>query len=196
MLVAEDHPNLSRSLVEGLQDEGYAVDLALDGGEAEHLAKSVVYDCIVLDIMLPVKDGWAVLTSLRAAAVASPVLCLTARDAVEDRVRGLDLGGDDYLPKPFAWEELLAQVRALVRRHHGRTTSVITVGDLRVDTSARRVMRGGSEIPLTAREYALLELLALRRSGRFAVRDLGAALRRERRVDEQRRRCLHRISPQ
>jgi two-component system copper resistance phosphate regulon response regulator CusR len=162
VLVAEDHPRLRQSLVEGLQNAGYAVDSAETGPDAEHLAVGGEYDCILLDIMLPGRDGWAVLENLRKAGVASPVLCLTARDAVDDRVKGLDLGADDYLPKPFAWDELLARVRALVRRGHGQRRSVIAVDDLEVDTSARIARRGGKVLDLTAREYGLLEYLAMR----------------------------------
>ena len=110
ILVAEDHPNLARSLADGLREEGYAVDLTQDGNEALHLAQTNPYDGILLDIMLPGKDGWAILKTLRQRNINIPVLCLTARDAVEDRVKGLDLGADDYLVKPFAWTELTARV--------------------------------------------------------------------------------------
>src|SRR2546423_12179176 len=118
VLVAEDHPSLARSVADGLREEGYAVDLTCDGDEALHMATSQTYDGIVLDIMLPGKDGWGVLSYLRRQQVRTPVLCLTARDSIEDRVKGLNLGADDYLIKPFAFEELIARVRAMIRRGH------------------------------------------------------------------------------
>src|SRR5437588_8878795 len=124
ILIAEDHPSLARSLADGLREEGYAVDLTHDGNEALHLAQVNPYDGIILDIMLPGKDGFAILTHLRNQKITTPVLCLTARDAIQDRVAGLNLGADDYLVKPFAFEELLARVRALVRRGHGQKSSV------------------------------------------------------------------------
>src|SRR5205823_3462936 len=130
VLVAEDHAPLARSVANGLREEGFAVDLAFRGDEAMHLATINPYDCIVLDIMMPEKDGWSILQSLRRGGSETPVLFLTARDAVEDRVRGLNLGADDYLVKPFAFDELLARVRALVRRGHGRKSSTISIDDL------------------------------------------------------------------
>jgi DNA-binding response OmpR family regulator len=163
ILVAEDHPSLARSLAEGLREEGYVVDLTHGGTEADHLARANPYDCVILDIMLPGLEGWDVLSRMRSAGVGTPVLVLTALDAVADRVRGLDLGCDDYLVKPFAWEELVARVRALIRRAHGKESSVLSVGDLAIDTAAKTVRRGGHDIILTAREYALLEYLAMRR---------------------------------
>ena len=116
LLIAEDHPSLARSIANGMREEGYAVDLTFDGDEALHLAKANAYDGIVLDMMLPGKDGWTILPTLRRSGLRTPVLCLTARDAIEDRVRGLDLGADDYLVKPFALRELQARLRALLRR--------------------------------------------------------------------------------
>lgn len=162
LLVAEDHPSLARSLVSGLRDEGYAVDLASDGEEAAHLAKVNPYDGVVLDLMLPKLDGWSVLKQIRAHSPAVPVLCLTARDDVEDRVRGLDLGADDYLGKPFAWAELVARVRAMIRRGHGQAVPVVTVADLEIDLARKTVRRGGQAVVLSAREFALLEYLAHR----------------------------------
>jgi DNA-binding response OmpR family regulator len=162
ILVVEDHPTLGRSLLDGLRDENYAVDLAATGNEAAHLIESTPYDCVLLDVMLPGKSGWDLLSDMRKHGNRSPVLCLTSRDTVEDRVRGLDLGADDYLVKPFEWDELLARVRALLRRSHGLADPVIRVGDLEVDTRARTARRAGRGISLTAREYALLEYLALR----------------------------------
>jgi DNA-binding response OmpR family regulator len=162
LLVAEDHPTLARSIANGLRDEGYAVDLTFDGEEALHMATVNPYDGIVLDIMLPQRDGFSILSTLRRKGSKTPVLCLTARDAVDDRVKGLDLGADDYLVKPFAFEELVARVRAMVRRGHNQTSSTIAVGDLEVDTAKKCARRGGKNIDLSAREYSLLEYLAHR----------------------------------
>jgi DNA-binding response OmpR family regulator len=162
LLVAEDHPSLARSLADGLREEGYAVDLTFDGEEAEHLVTVNTYDAVILDLMLPKRDGWQVLRTIRRHKPNLPVLCLTARDAVEDRVKGLDQGADDYLTKPFAWEELVARVRAVVRRGHGQASPVITVGDLEIDFGKKSVKRAGQPISLSAREYALLEYLAHR----------------------------------
>lgn len=163
ILVAEDHPNLGRSIADGLREEGYAVDLTHSGEEAMHLALVNPYDGILLDIMLPGKDGYTILKSLRQRGSATPVLCLTARDAVADRVKGLDLGADDYMVKPFAWDELLARVRALVRRAHNKKSSIIQVMDLSIDTSKKSANRAGKVIELSAREFALLEYLAHRK---------------------------------
>src|ERR1700730_4756771 len=162
ILLAEDHPSLARSIADGLREEGYAVDLTHDGEEAAHLAMVNPYDAIVLDMMLPKKDGWAIIKQLRARGMRVPVLCLTARDAIEDRVRGLDLGADDYLVKPFAWDELLARVRSMVRRGHGTRSSTLRVADLEIDTARKLAMRAGKMIDLSAREFALLEYLAHR----------------------------------
>jgi DNA-binding response OmpR family regulator len=162
VLVAEDHPSLARSIADGLRDEGFAVDLTFNGEEAHTLARAHRYDLIVLDLMLPGMDGLTMLAKLRAAKINVPVLCLTARDAVEDRVKGLDAGADDYLVKPFEWNELLARCRALVRRGHDLRSPEIEVGDLRIDTVKKSVTRGDRTIKLSAREYALLTYLAHR----------------------------------
>lgn len=162
LLVAEDHPSLARSIANGLREEGYAVDLTGDGDEALQMAKSNPYDGIVLDMMLPKRDGWSVIRQLRLSKIDTPVLCLTARDGIDDRVRGLDVGADDYLIKPFAWEELLARVRAMVRRGHQQASPVITIADLEIDTARKEARRGGKTIELSAREYSLLEYLAHR----------------------------------
>jgi two-component system copper resistance phosphate regulon response regulator CusR len=162
ILVAEDHPNLARSIATGLRDEGYAVDLTFDGLEADHLLSSNAYDCVVLDLMLPGKDGFAILADMRHKENPAPVLCLTARDTVPDRVKGLNLGADDYLVKPFAWDELIARVRALIRRAHNQPAAAIQIADLVIDTAAKTVHRANQPIHLSAREYALLEYLALR----------------------------------
>jgi two-component system OmpR family response regulator len=162
ILVVEDEPRLLRSLAKALREEGYAVDTAEAGDEGLDKAESVDYDAIVLDIMLPRLDGWEVLTRLRKQK-RTPVLMLTARDATRDRVRGLDTGADDYLVKPFDLSELLARLRALVRRAAGKAHSRLEFGDLVIDTGARTVTRAGEAIILTAREYAILEFLALHR---------------------------------
>lgn len=156
-------------LAKGLREEAYAVDMAADGETA--LAQAFVndYDLIILDVVLPGKDGVTVCRELRTSGLTVPVLMLTARDAVEDRVEGLDSGADDYLPKPFDFEELLARVRALLRRKPALYPEVITVGNLSVDTRTRQVTRAGQGIDLTAKEYALLEYLA-RRAGEVVSR--------------------------
>lgn len=168
VLVVEDEPDLLAVVARALREEGYAVDEAADGEEGLHKATVWEYDAVVLDIMLPRLDGWGVLGGLRRRR-KTPVLLLTARDSVGDRVRGLDEGADDYLVKPFALNELLARVRALIRRSAGQPDPVITIGDVAIDTAAMRVMRGGREVTLTAREYAIVELLA-RRRGKVVAR--------------------------
>ena len=163
ILVVEDHPTLARSIAGGLRDEGYAVDLTFDGEEGLHMAQKTQYDAIVLDMMLPKRDGWSILQTLRDGGSRSPVICLTAQDAVEDRVRGLNIGADDYLTKPFAFEELIARVRAMIRRGHDKPTSVLAVGDLEIDLARKCVRRSGKTIDLSAREFALLQYLAHRK---------------------------------
>ena len=162
LLVAEDHESLARSLADGLREEGYAVDLTFDGREAAHLVSVHPYDAVILDIMLPNMSGWDLLKLIRRQKPQLPVLCLTAKDGVADRVKGLDLGADDYLLKPFSWQELLARVRAVVRRGHGRPSSVLTIADLEIDVASKSVRRAGKTITLSAREFALLEYLAHR----------------------------------
>lgn len=169
VLVAEDHAPLARSLANGLREEGFAVDLTGGGDEALKLALQNPYDCIVLDVMLPERDGWAVVRHLRDEGSRSPILMLTACDSVEDRVKGLNLGADDYLVKPFAWEELVARVQALIRRGAGQSQPVLRVADLEIDTAAKNVSRGGKQVTLSAKEYALLEFLA-RRQGQVVSR--------------------------
>jgi two-component system OmpR family response regulator len=165
VLLVEDEPGLARTLRRTIEEEGFACDWAAAGTDALHRATHIEYDVIVLDLMLPEIDGWTILETLRGQGHATPVLVLTARDALADRVRGLDLGADDYLTKPFALEELLARVRALVRRAAAKPYPVLEIGDIRIDTVARTVARGKQMVPLAAKEYALLELLALRRGG-------------------------------
>ena len=162
ILVIEDDPHLLRSLVATLREENYAVDTAEDGEDGLYKAKSGDYDAIVLDVMLPRLNGWDVLAALRPA-YKTPVLMLTARDTIRDRVKGLDTGADDYLTKPFDVDELLARLRAIIRRAAGQTRSVLEIGTLTLDTAAKVVRSAGEQVALTAREYALLEYLALHR---------------------------------
>jgi DNA-binding response OmpR family regulator len=162
VLVVEDYEPLARSVTQGLREAGYAVDLSADGEEGLWYAESNAYDAIVLDLMLPKVDGLEVLRRLRQKKNPAAVLILTARDRVEDRVTGLDAGADDYLVKPFEFTELLARLRAVIRRRYQVQDSVIRVADLEVDTGARVVKRAGAAVALSAREYALLEYLALR----------------------------------
>jgi DNA-binding response OmpR family regulator len=170
ILVVEDYEPLRRSLVKGLREDGHAVDDSGDGEEGLSYAEASVYDVIILDVMLPGMDGFRILKRLRDRQSPSRVLILTAKDTVDDRVRGLDLGADDYLIKPFAFEELKARLRALERRAYRRTSPVITIGDLEVDTSARLVRLAGEHVEMTAREYSILEFLAVRK-GEVVTRD-------------------------
>jgi two-component system OmpR family response regulator len=162
ILVIEDEPDLLAGLARSLREEGYAVDTAKDGEEGLYKAESINYDALVLDVMLPRLDGWEVLRRLREKK-KTPVLLLTARDKTKDRVRGLDSGADDYLIKPFDLSELLARLRALIRRSASEARARIEIGDVHIDTAARTVTRGKLPVELTAREYALVEYLALHR---------------------------------
>jgi two-component system OmpR family response regulator len=162
VLVIEDEPELLRVLCQALREEGYAVDESADGADGLFKATSLDYDAVLLDLMLPGLDGWQVLAGIRRER-STPVLVLTARDGVDDRVRGLDGGADDYVVKPFSLSEVLARVRALIRRSAGRAGSVVELGPVVVDTARRTVTRGGEPVVLTAREYAIVELLALHR---------------------------------
>jgi two-component system OmpR family response regulator len=164
VLVVEDEPKMARLVKRGLEEEGIAVDVADRGEDAVWMAGSTEYDVVVLDVMLPGLDGFEVCRRLRAEEVWTPVLMLTARDAVEDRVAGLDGGADDYLVKPFAFDELLARLRALARRGSAERPAVLEAGDLRLDPATRRASRGNTEIALSQKEYALLETL-MRRPG-------------------------------
>jgi len=172
ILVVEDDRKVARFVRQGLCEEGHAVEVAKDGSEAlDFVLAEPAYDLIILDVMLPGQDGFGVLTTLRAHKVAVPVLMLTARDSVTDKVAGLDLGADDYLTKPFAFEEFLARVRALLRRRDADRAPVLRIDDLTVDPSTRRVTRGDRRIEVTARQYALLEYF-LRNVGRVLTRQM------------------------
>jgi two-component system, OmpR family, copper resistance phosphate regulon response regulator CusR len=166
----EDDARVADFIARGLRENSYAVDVAGDGDKALYLASINAYDVVVLDVLLPGRDGHSVCRDLRAAGFAAPVLMLTALDAVDDRVAGLDAGADDYLSKPFDFKELLARLRALLRRQKGLRREVIRVADLVVDTSSHAVVRAGKPIGLTAKEYALLEFLALN-EGRVVGRE-------------------------
>jgi two-component system OmpR family response regulator len=162
VLIVEDEPDLLNGLARALRDEGYAVDTAANGEDGLYSAESNEYDAVVLDVMLPKLDGWEVLARLRKQK-KTPVLMLTAKDQSRDRVRGLDTGADDYVVKPFDLDELLARLRALIRRTGETVSSRIEFGDIVIDTAARSVHQRGAPVTLTAREYALLEYLALHR---------------------------------
>jgi two-component system copper resistance phosphate regulon response regulator CusR len=176
VFVADDEGNLARILAKGFRDQAYAVDTAGDGEEALRLVLANEYDVVVLDVMLPKKDGLTVCRELRDAGSAVPILMLSARDAVENRVEGLDCGADDYLVKPFDFRELLARVRALLRRVPVMQREVINVGDLSVDIQKRSVSRAGAPIVLTAKEFMLVEYLASRRRSDYSPRHRGACL--------------------
>jgi len=159
LLVVEDERDLAQTLRRALEEEEFAVDLAEDGEDALFKIREMPYDAVILDLMLPGMDGWTLLQTARADGLRTPVLILTARDMIEDRVRGLNLGADDYLTKPFALAELIARVRAMIRRSYGNPASTVQLGGLTIDTASRRVLRAGVPIELTAREFAILELL-------------------------------------
>lgn len=175
ILVVEDETKTGNYLKQGLLEAGFVVDLARDGDDGLHDALTVNYDLVILDVMLPGIDGWGVLRGIRAAGKEIPVIFLTARDQVDDRVRGLELGADDYLVKPFAFAELLARVRTLLRRgSKSKDSEVLRAADLELDLIRRRATRSGKRIDLTAKEFALLELL-LRRQGEVLPRSLIAS---------------------
>ncbi len=175
LLIVEDESKIGDYLQQGLSEAGFTVELARNGLDGHHLAMTDDFDLLILDVMLPDIDGWRILKSLREAGRNVPVLFLTARDSVDDRVKGLELGADDYLVKPFAFSELLARVRTLLRR--GTATineSKLKVADLELDLMGRRATRAGKPVPLTAKEFALLELL-VRRQGEVLPRSLIAS---------------------
>jgi len=175
LLIVEDQPKTGLYLRQGLNEAGFSTELATDGDTGQHLALSGDYDLLILDVMLPGRDGWQILQAVREAGFDTPVLFLTARDAVEDRVHGLELGADDYLIKPFAFSELLARVRTLLRRGASPPQeTTLNLADLRLDLIRRRVERAGARIDLTAKEFALLELL-LRRQGEVLRKSLIAS---------------------
>jgi two-component system OmpR family response regulator len=169
ILVVEDEPKMAALVARALREEGHAADVAAQGEDALWMAQAAPYDAVVLDVMLPGLDGFEVLRRLRADGVWTPVLMLTARDAVADRVGGLDSGADDYLTKPFSFAELLARLRAIARRGPVERPAVLQLGDLRLDPAAHRAWRGETELKLSAREFALLELL-MRRPGETLTR--------------------------
>ena len=161
ILVAEDEKSLNRIITKQLVSAGYSVDSVFDGSEALEFMELTEYDAAVLDVMMPKIDGFTLVKNIRAKGIKIPILFLTARDSIEDRVTGLDIGADDYLIKPFSFDELLARVRVLVRKNSSHSTSLITVGDLTVDLASRRVSRGGKEINLSAKEFELLRYLSV-----------------------------------
>lgn len=175
ILIVEDEPKTGEYLRQGLREAGFVVDLAQDGLDGLHLALQGEHDLVILDVMLPGMDGWQVLQSLRKRGLHMPVLFLTARDQVEDRIKGLELGADDYLVKPFSFAELLARVRTILRRgRSGTEPTTLRVADLELDLLRRRVSRNGRRIDLTAKEFGLLELL-MRRQGEVLPRSLIAS---------------------
>ena len=163
LLVVEDDPDVLRATAMFLREEGYYVDTADNGEDGLYKAITWEYDAILLDVMLPQRDGWSVLAEMRRQKKLTPVMMLTARDAVKDRVRGLDTGADDYLVKPFELSELVARVRALIRRSAGKAEAIIAIGPIAIDTTSRTVTVDGKQVALTAKEYCLLEFLAVHR---------------------------------
>jgi DNA-binding response OmpR family regulator len=174
ILVVEDDPRIAEFVTRGLEESGYTVTVAYDGEDAFLAARYNDYDLIVLDLMLPKMDGLEVARKLRAAGRATPILMLTARDTERDKIRGLDVGADDYLTKPFSFGEFLARVRALLRRDTLTRASIMRIDDLELDTVARQVRRGGRDVALSAREYALLEYL-VHHAGQILTREQLAA---------------------
>lgn len=169
VLVVEDEPRIARFVAKGLREQAYAVDVSVSGDDAIYKASVSDYDAIILDVMIPGRDGLQVCSELRDAGSNVPIIMLTARDALQDRIAGLDSGADDYLTKPFAVAELLARLRALLRRGHVVRPETIQIADLLIDTRRRLALRGGKELSLTTKEYALLEYLA-REQGRVINR--------------------------
>lgn len=159
ILVVEDEKKVASFIKKGLEEEFYSVDVAFDGKEGLRLALSEEYDLIILDLMLPFKDGLTILKEIREEKIFTPVLILTARDTIQDKVTGLDSGADDYLAKPFSFEELLARIRALLRRNSIDKNNILKAGDLKLDTQAHKAFRNDVEVQLTAKEYAILEYL-------------------------------------
>jgi heavy metal response regulator len=164
VLIVEDEKSLADVIKKGLEEEGYAVDVAYEGEDGLFMAENEPSDLIILDIMLPIVDGMTILRRIRKAGIKTPVLMLTARDTLMDKISGLDSGADDYLTKPFQFEELLARIRALLRRDSEVKTAVIEIGDLAIDMVTHQVKRAGKEIMLSSREYSLLEYMAVNRN--------------------------------
>lgn len=171
ILVCEDQKDLNKITVKHLTAEGYSVDGCYDGQEALDFLDMANYDAVVLDIMMPKKDGISVLKEMRRAGNNTPVIFLTAKDSIEDRVKGLDLGADDYLIKPFSFDELLARIRAITRKSSGNSSNIFTVADLTLDVTAHTVFRAGKEVSLSAKEFSLLEYM-LRNKGRVLTRSM------------------------
>ena len=171
ILVCEDQKDLNKIITKHLTSEGYSADSCYDGQEALDFMDMADYDAVILDVMMPKKDGFAVLWEMRSVKNATPVLFLTARDSIEDRVRGLDLGGNDYLIKPFSFDELLARIRAMTRKTAGNASNIFTAADLTLDVSSRSCRRGEKDIALSAKEFSLLEYL-MRNKGRVLTRDM------------------------
>ncbi len=170
ILIVEDDEILANMLKEGLTEEGYAVDVAYSGDDGFYMAESMPYDVIILDLMLPEMDGLTILEKLRGKGVETPVLVLTAKDSIDDKVKGLDKGADDYITKPFEFSELLARIRALIRRASGNRNPIIRVKDIEIDTASREVYKNGERISLSSKEYAILLYLVTNR-GKVVSRD-------------------------
>lgn len=170
VLIVEDDDILANVLKEGLEEEGYAVDIATNGEDGLYMAEVTPYDVVILDIMLPELDGWTVLERLREKGVQTPVLILTAKDDISDKVKGLDKGADDYITKPFEFSELLARLRALIRRATGRRNPIIKIGNIMINTSSHQVYKDGKEVPLSSKEYAIL-LYLVTNMGRVVSRE-------------------------
>lgn len=171
VLIVEDEPKTAAYLKRGLEENGFIVDLADNGEDGAYVARTISYDLIILDVMLPRRDGWSIIADVRRREIATPILLLTARDTVNDRVKGLELGADDYLVKPFAFAELLARVRTILRRNPTRQAPVVKVADLDLDLHRHRATRAGCSLDLTPKEFQLLSLL-LRRAGEVLSRTL------------------------
>lgn len=171
ILVVEDEKKTATYIQKGLSESGFVVDVAYQGEDGLHLARMGDYDLIILDVMLPEQDGWSVLLEIRRSGRQTPVLFLTARDSVQDRVKGLELGADDYLVKPFVFSELLARIRSILRRGPARQREILHVADLEIDLLQHRAMRGGNRLDLTPKEFSLLALL-IRRMGEVLSRTL------------------------
>jgi len=172
VLVVEDEVSLANLIKEGLEDEGYSIDVAYDGEEGLYLALNEPYDLIILDIMLPKRDGIEIAKTVRSKDIKTPILMLTAKDTVEDKVLGLDSGADDYLTKPFSFDELLARMRAVLRRAFGEAKNIVKVADLELNLDTHEVKRSGKVIDLTSKEYTLLEYLVLNKNKLLSRTDI------------------------